>query len=783
MENIKTYVFSTTTRGLATLSPLEDLTQKFNWDSHFVLYRVENEPEIPRLTKSWCYDHPEVFEKVSVRLTALDYDLPGGHEGVRAGRVEEEFFELFFLDHPLLAPRLWYLTRGGVRIIYEHDPLAPAQAEHLHRLLTEKFMAQGVIMDATVWEWNRLHRAPNVIRDGQEYSPTLHWGPVTDLSPYDLTDPTPVFNVPSFDSPQPTPEEAREILWEPAADRGERATPWGRWAKGRLKNRLEGEMTLCFQMHPPPLPDPRNPTLCSMIGCAISLLSGQMGTTPRHIYGLLYERTVQSLRPDGRDLAAELWKMIGYCWNKEIAKESFREESVQQAQAKLLEAVPEATDLARVLDRLIVRVCRGVYYVMQSDGFYSNISACRDTLRNNMQRSGLVGPDKVVSLRKVTNQGERDMTAQEIINDHTLCVSPDIRLKPGYPPNKGWLEGDHLCFGSYSRNPDLEPEYSDAVDTWLKLFFGDYYNDACKWIGLSLAFERGPICALSLTSGPGTGKGMLVSGLSEATIPGTVATAAVFGDWQYAIKTTPWIVVDEGWPEKTKDLSKTFRLLVGGGAFTVETKYAHQEVVNANPRVVFTANNRTTIEKLFMAQGLTQEDVDAICQRVFHCDLGPDAAEYLQARGGFRFTGGWVANLATGTESKFTLAKHFLWLYEKHKDDEAPGRFLMQDMTDPTLVEALTLRSPHVSVMAATLAKVQELGLFEKGAWTSIRTVKSIHDSHGISRNDYTLADIDTHLRLFVKEEEFGDIRIDMKKLKIYTNKAGAPQAKARKIY
>lgn len=737
------------------LSLREALQETYATDAHFALY---GHPQ--RILKGF---EPE---DLRVGVTALDYDLPN-HRDARA----EAALLPRLLAQADPVPTHVYLTRGGARLIYEHDPVTPTEAEALHQALVERLTSKGIDCDPGCWQWNRIYRLPKVCRDGQNLDGVvqLDTGSALDLSSFDLSGPPRTFAVPRLREPMPSEQSAKALVWTPT-QRGVKLTQWGREAQRRLKHRMDGELDACFQQDPPPLPDPRNDTLIRLAGSAASTLYGQINTTPEHVFGLLLERTHQSVRPTdherGRNLLAECWKVVQYCWAQEAGLQQHQEDLKNEA----LQEVGEDA-----LDRLVVRTHRGTYYVLQADGHYSPIAQMRETLPNALLRSGLI--PRLTDLMVENQRGVRMMTPQEIITTHCLSVPPEVVKVPGRDPDHGWLENGRLHFGAYTR-ADLEPYFYPEVDIWLRKLFGRHYENACRWIGLALAFERGPICALSITSPKGTGKGLLVKGLAEATKPDHFAEAKnVFNakQYEYGLDDSPWIIADEGWSVDSRGLANRFRTLVGGGRTTAEKKYAHPSQVFVAPRIVLTANNREAVEGLFSAPGLTQSDVDAIATRLFHVDCDDQAALWLDAKGSYDFTDGWVARKEGGRDSDFVLARHFLYLYHKHKDDPSMGRFLMQDLTDPALVAWLTVKNPHVSVMAEALLQLVRAGQAEDG-WVTVGQVQDALRNFNITRQEYEAPLIGRHLRMLTGEkDEQRRRKIDWQKLEFYANETGRP--------
>lgn len=753
-----------------TLPLSQALQQKFSTDAHFFLYESNQ-----RLLKGF---EPE---ELRIRVCAIDYDLPD-HRNARADAALA--LEIQAQASPL--PTHFYLTRGGARLIYVHEPLTPTEAEALHQAIVAQLASQGLDADPNCWQWNRPFRLPKVNRDGQDLDPVvaLNVGPQLDVSKFDLSGGPRSFAVPRLRTPMPDFQEAKSLVWEPTqGGRGLKLTTWAREAQRRLRFRMDGELDSCFKNDPLPFPDPRNEIMIRLAGSCARILYGEINTTPDHIFGLLIDRCLQSIRPTdrNRNLPAELHKVVLYCWAQEQGLRTYNETQALDFQTALLKNTPNAQSLEELRSRAVVRAHRGNYYVLQASGFYSPIAEMRETLPNALHRAGLTGPDKLLDLTVENQRGVREMTSQEIITNFCLSVTPEIVKVPGHPPDHGWLQDNRLHFGAYAR-ADLEPRFDIDVDTWLRHLFGRHYALATRWIGLALAFERGPICALSLTSPAGTGKGLLVKGLAEATNPNHFAEAKnIFssGKFEYGLDDSPWIVADEGWDNTTRNLANRFRTLVGGGRTTAEKKFAHPSSVHVAPRIILTANNRETVEGLFTAPGLTQGDVQAIAQRVFHIDCTNEAAKWLERKGSYDFTHAWVGRLEGGVESDFVVARHFLHLYEEHKHTPSMGRFLMQDLTDPALIAWMTVKNDHVAIMAEALLRIVNSGQDDDG-WVTVGQVRDTIQLHGLTRKEYIVPVIARHLRMLTTDKDDQRRRkIDWRKLEFYANETGRPLARS----
>lgn len=691
--------------------PLDEaLARSWETDAHLACYQTP-EPSWPRLNKEVLQHLPP--DTVTVSVTCLDWDTPG-HKVLSA--ADRAHFEQALEAAPsLLTPSYHYLTKHGARLIYVHGPVDPFDAEALHRGLVELWAREGLVLDAQVWEWNRIHRLPKVVRDGH---PTKHVvrGDGSPLSHHQVPRVAQrrALSAPTLRLPQPDITEAEALLWRPKqTGNGVKLTAWGLEAKRRLKGRADGALDELFDPYPPPVPDPRNATLMTWIGVAASLLhSCAPGTTPEHLYALFAPPAQQSLRANDRDLLAETWKMILYCWAKEDARHAAEEQAYKDLAHFLLDQdqIPFGTE-EELLKHVVVKPARGTYYVLQADGYYTG-PVGRIDLLPCLRDSGLA-PD-LVSLTRTTSHGTRDMTPEEVMSTYGTLLHGGLHKTPG-PPGRGWVvpgPSSALMVGSYRRNPDLSPFWDEEVDHWLRLLAGDRHEDLCRWIGLALAFERGPICALSISGPAGTGKKLLVKGLAEAIDPPGTCQAEAFGSWQYGLEDSPFVIVNEGWPRTSEPLDVTFRKLVTGDTFTVRTKFAADRTVEICPRVIITANKPAVVARLFGKENETH-DHEAVALRLFHFEADERAARFFQTQDP-DYCEGWISG-RSAEKSTFKVARHFLALYRKHKDDEGGTRLLMENMTEPRLIRRMTTVEGLPSQVAEALAELFSRGALRKG--------------------------------------------------------------------
>jgi hypothetical protein len=704
-----------------------------------------------------------------VGLLALEYDHPGAHGSTAPGFVFSQAAYDDLLDRVSeTSPQANYAyrTRGGARLLYVlAEPILPEHAEQVHHALVER-LANGaglVACDSAVWDWTRLMRLPNVDRPGPGgtlASPVKVLNATAPLDalalfPYDPTrarNPAGavVLDNDSIDPTLPEESEALALVWT----RNNTPTPWARAAAARLVGRDPEHLPLTFT--PPPIPEPRNTTLMSWCGSICTMLFGRYDTSPLHVYGLLLQAVNASVAPEdaakGRNLQEEAWKIVRYCWSREILKAAARKAETQDRVAHLLSVIenewptrPEDFDNTPewLLSRLICAAGPSKFYALGPGGFYQIKKLNRASLVAGLRHAGLAprpgsGEAGLIETERDTKAGGSMARSPEaILADHAFPVEDTIQgVLQGAPTQDLWLDrAGRLARTMYYRRTDLDIGYQAEVDEWLRKLAGTQaqYEKLCKWIALALAFERGPICALSITGWPGVGKDLLVNGLAECLLPGDYATGDAFGKWQYCLDHTPFIWVDEGWPAGAGRVDETFRKLVAGGRVEMKLKHLGNVKVEHWPRLILTANTNDLVKKLFSHRDLTESDQRAIAVRLCHLNVPADAAKWLDKKGNHAHTAGWIKGAAP---SRFTVARHFLHLYETLGQAGGACRFLMENATDPAVLRDLLFTSSesHVKVGAVVLEMASRGSLTrdqQGGWWTSPKQVLDHVSLHG----------------------------------------------------
>lgn len=763
--------------------PFEEAFAKpYEDDRHFVCYSifdadglpVNASPKdfcLPRLRKGSLASARKAFAESNLSLlchvACLDIDNPGHAphpEGVRLAPPEN-------LTGVLADWAVWYPTNHGYRLVYRLEkPQEPEAFEGIVRWLASKFTSSdssgSAVADDKVFDWTRLFRLPLVVRDGE---PTWEqpWADIeirTDrrISPARLaiipekgpeTLPSlPVLYAPTAVQPglgtMPDIEDSRQLVEAITGDGRVRTTAFARFAAKRLQGRRC--FPCLFEGAPLAEKGSRDSTLMEYIGQVVGLLYEEGNVNIEQVFGLFIP-AIETLDPDPQtpDWYASAWAKLSRVWaheqNKEaqrLAREQQQEEQEEQTMQTIVNNVrlwceiPEVHDedpeiaAAAVMRMAIAIAGSKSYYLLTPNGRYWPKPFAANQLIPAIRTHGM---DAFIATRNISSRGiATDRTITEIINECGVVVDrvvgrPEAEVhcaRPGREPaeavlrNRGTPSAE-LDLPLFGRNPHIEPVYSEPVDEWLQAFFGEHYDKGTEWLAWALAFEKGPIAALSIVGPPGVGKGLLAQGLAETLRTPALADASdLIGKFQYGLQKSPFLVINEGWPvgPQAARPADRFRSLVAGDPLQIERKFM-DPVLAYNPvRILLTANNMSLVKALGSGQDLSPEDRDALAIRLVHIQVSTDASTHLASRGGTQHTGRqgnrWVQG-AAGQSSDYVLAKHLLWLHKHHESrlkTKPPGsRFLVEgNLSDEIMYQLRTQTGSSPAVVESLIRAFNE---------------------------------------------------------------------------
>jgi len=717
----------------APLLPLEDfeiaLTKDYPYDAHTVSYVVADSTgtvmPFPRVNKPALREIRAMSAEVFLTFIAIDIDSPG-----HIALSQESHAELEGLVAKAL-PQLpdftaYYTTRAGVRFIYVlEDPIPVDKGEGYILAIIQKFKKAGIrINPEECKDWTRLFRLPKVLREGTalghrefdeciiNHDTRLDLSEIEPVTVYRTAEP---LSVPSLENPLPDDLAFTDYCEDFNAKGKVVESRFFKEAKKTLKGRMC--FPALFENKVLAHAGARDNTIQRLVGEVCSLLVHQPGAAPEGVYALFLPAVIR-LVPDGEDWRRVAWRAICKYWPREIAKLQMEEDVHEDvwnsviggmrkwdtSSAELFSAEPHVVR-EYVLRHGIIATSDN-YFILTPKGTYETTPTDRSHIIARIRELGM---DRVLQTHSLTNRGQEDRSIQGMLNAN---VAAGFELDGVVTE-----EGDGTINGNkrlqrclFRRKHLLEPEPNTDVDAWLRIFAGAQYEKLCRWIGLALAWDEGPICALSVRGSPGCGKKLLVRGLVETVDTEKCSDATEFGQFKSGIGYSPFLVVNEGFPARHKmpvPPADAFRQFVGGDPIRFEEKYKVPITVRNPLRVIFTTNNDDIVNALAGGRDLTPYDRDAIAQRLFHIDVPDAAAEWLMDLGGLDFTKGWIAG-DSGRKSRYVVAKHFLYLHSI-RSQHTRGRFLMEGSNCERLIKAMTLRSGAAPAVFEILTRLIEL--------------------------------------------------------------------------
>lgn len=716
------------------------LSEVYDTDAHFVMYYAKDSdgdlPPYYRCKKTVLHEIRENGGDLLIEVLGVDWDNPGHQQwddDLLASR-EAQLAELMKSSSLMGSMYADYRSRAGYRFIFVLDePIPVDEAEQYLAGLLLELKEAGVEADA-LSDWTRLFRLPFVVREGKNTwddpycSLTIHGNKTkkSAITPCDrgellISSEAPIN--PNIE--YPTDDEASELREYSDSDGRRKMTTIFRTFKKSLKDRKS--YSCIFEEQSMADEGGRNLTMMSYIGEAVLIGMDIEGCNPEHIYALFLP-AVLDFEAD-QDWRRALWTGVISIWNKEkiihnrncrvklekkeLKKEGYRAIIDGMAGWDTAEELRDERAEEYVKRHMIASVGK-FYFLMGEEGAYRSMPLSKDHIIPQIRQSAI---SDLIPTTFVNDKGKvSDISVLKIINTYSIPLRdieriPDTGIS-GFIRQKN---SDHpvLVLPLYRRNPSLIPEFNMYVDKWLRSFFGDNFDEGCRWIAYALSFEDGPMCGLSITGDQGAGKNMFVQGLAECLeTPFTATSLDLTSQFQSGLLRSPFLWVDEGWPQSRTGLSPAdnFRRVTSGGAMTINDKYMPLQKIFNPMRVIFTANNINVVQELASGKDLSPGDRDAIAIRLSHYDIGGEAARFLQNTGGRAMTSAdgfkWIAD--DSGESDYIVAKHFLHLYEQKAKWKKGARFavegnLAEKVGDPLMFEMLTRHGKTPLVMETIL--------------------------------------------------------------------------------
>lgn len=704
---------------LATID--EAMLQRWECDAHYFQYHLDKPEEIPGVAKTVL---PLVRDRggdLLMDVVSVDIDTDP-HEDLTEAGLDDLYIlldDLYQADTGLPQPSFFYTTKGGARLVWKLKESVPVdEAEPYIRgliaFLTTYFpKGCGFGLDTQCFDWTRVFRLPQVTRDGARTweHPLFTYLEGPEDERLDLTgfiSPIGKKSAPiqgdRIELPLPTPEEVERILY--TNKQGTIRTRLSEWSK-EARYRLKGRECAPFCFDGEILPEgSRDSGIQQMVGQACGLLAHLPLASPEKIYALFYD-SISALAPDESttDWPLVCWRAVLKYWGKEQArirheaqKNQVKEKEAGDKLTRIIKGMQEWCDhpLLHNEDEDVRRLfaiehllcaCGREIFVMGENGYYNPIGTTQAA-----QVPGLIkrlGMDDLIQLTEMDGNKSSPVPYSTLFSRHGTVVrsSPTAKLEvPGYHILD--IDGPNatLMIDLYRRSQEIydTATWHPEVDKWLRHLVSSVdYPKLEAWIAHALAFDEGPIAALSLAGPPGIGKQLLAQGLAECINTEQFATAREFGRFREKLLHTPFLMVNEGLPggqDGVEDVADIFRHFVSGDALHIEVKGKSPISVYNPLRIIFTANNTDVIMSLAGHRSLTKQDQIALLARLVHIPAREAAAGYLVGLGGREYTGRqehWVG----GPEgpSNYVVARHFMWIYKERRELYQRGsRFLVE---------------------------------------------------------------------------------------------------------
>jgi hypothetical protein len=285
-----------------------------------------------------------------------------------------------------------------------------------------------------------------------------------------------------------------------------------------------------------------------------------------------------------------------------------------------------------------------------------------------------------VQLDLITEKNVRAKSIHELVKDYgTVATQAIIDLTADfsyYEPNK------RQFVEATAPLRDLEPLYDPQIDTWLSCLAGAQYERLCEWIAAVTLLSE-PCAALYLEGAKGVGKTLLALGLSRLwNMNGPTDLEQALAAFNESLCHNPLTFGDEHVPTDGRGRMRTAELreFVQGRQRVLKRKFMHPQPMVGCVRVILAANNKNLIHT---SESLTQHDVLALAERVFHLPVQENAVAYLKTikDADSSITRRWVEG--------DLIARHALWLRDNITIDRR-NRFLVSgESTD--LARTLTV--------------------------------------------------------------------------------------------
>jgi len=727
--------------------PLDDAFAEVSpQEAMFVCYRRRDGGPLPRLTKA-CEGRIDLV----CDYAAFDVDLNAqfGEKGKlswmklgpeRTEDMSERIDDLINRLHDVDAePVCYYRSKNGLRFVHLlSTAVSVAGLEALYKRLADHYAEADIVVDGACFDWTRCFKVPRCF---------LEDGTQTDIQDW--------FRIEWFPEAVTivTPEEVQAV--GEMGHAGEISTEARlEVSHARELIRLDGKLTPdgllashCLRQDPElfaiclgdalfsPPEGTRHTELTRLVGRLTKLCVGHKWADEPFLYALLCEKV--AMMGGDEEWLDKLWGMVCDYIAQDRAELAAKNTTVQEkVEAKAAPPPPTELDIfcdgvrkwlpaAVGLDnQSVVQLVKDEHMALAS-GQYS-----ADTyllLPNGFYSEHPVAPDKISLLLRekkmewlcptsFTQTDKKTGESREVTRSWQSFLSQDIRT---YSSTKMMCvhRGNYLTRDKHGNTKLIispfwleghEPRFDPRVEEWLQLAAKD--GEAIELttsLAYLLAFPWGPTAAVALIGPRSVGKKLIATGLAECINTGQCCPGrALVSRFNGGLTNSPLVWIDEGLPKGKDgiDFADTFRNLVTGGKLTIERKGKEAFEVAGVHRVLITANNYDDVAALGEQKARTQDDLDAISERLVVFELQQRAADFL----GKTDTRGWIEG-DNGAPSKFVIARHLLWhLYNTVEwEDGAPKkcgrRLLYEGTTDGMVQQQIDAADEHMTEIALVI--------------------------------------------------------------------------------
>ncbi len=624
-------------------SVVEALEMAYPDDAHGVGYAFVDDDVCPRVSVD-ALRAPEVVDALRMVVGFIDLDRPGHAPWDSRGAVERAVAVL-----TALFPRLAvFATKAGVRLVYvlptplripEYRRLVVALQRQVEGILSGSGLA--LELDTTTFQWSRMFRMPNVLRDGQRTSEAPYYlsvipadfGPLP-ACPENLLGATKI--------PATSVHEHAVDLEAPLADRPTDVVltdeDWSElFAACADGMHVRGWSGLLLDLrHGRPFygPGERNSRTFRAIATLLSVAAeARVPMPPDSVYAIFEASTKVTTGSTPPEVALdELWGMaVRLCKATEYAEDP----------AHL--TLPQKMARTRYGDLPRIVYTSGKSKYMWDGNEFTEAFSADDAFRAYFR-----------TLYENIFTGVKKLPVADLLTYYGVKVKGVILDMGAEAPR---LEDGHLIV-PMDRRSNVPATYHADCAEWLTHIAGDDLEGVLDWLCWYPKLQHN-VCALFLCGAPAAGKSMLGQALSQFWGGEFCSFDHAMGNFTGQLRKSPLIWLDEG--TRAKDASAAFRRFVANDRHQLEQKHRDPETVRGCYRVLVTANREGALP---LDDVQSVEDVHAILERVRFVHVSDAASRWLQGKGGREFTSDWVTR-PDGTPGK--LAEHIAWLIENRE--------------------------------------------------------------------------------------------------------------------